>query len=268
MMSTESASANLSSRERDIRHLECRRKGIPIDEPLFPKNDDNDPQLSDDLEADLGLAWQLIEDANASQQPNPDNSAQAETAETRDEQAPQAPPPASPAPTKPQPETTEVSVLQTTSPSDVIGVSILGAAILYHLSPELANLLEILTSWGASILPRPEPTRQFLFTSFFMLLPLWISIFKVIKGILHLIFLLVENNRLDKAMKVCKEKLRLLEVGIAQSKELIGLQNELMELKKRQRELLEQESAKKKKGLNKKKRSSGVKKENKESKAW
>lgn len=267
-MSTESASANESSRERDIRHLECRRKGIPIDEPIFPKNDDNDPQLSDDLEADLGLAWQLIEDENATQQPNPDNSAQAETTERRDEQAPQAPPAASPAPKKPQPETTEVSAQQITSSSDVIGVSILGAAILYHFSPELANLLKILTSWGASILPRPELTRQFLFTVLFMLMPLWIGIFKVIKGILHWIFLLVENNRLDKAIKICKERLRLLDVGIAKSKEIIGLQNELMELKKRQRELLEQESAKKKKGLNKKKRSSAVKKENLEGKAW
>ncbi|KAL8754175.1 MAG: hypothetical protein Q9199_004534 [Rusavskia elegans] len=267
-MSTESASANLSSRERDIRHLECRRKGIPIEEPIFPTNDDDDPQLSDDLEADLGLAWQLIEDENATQQPNPDNSAQAETAETRDEQAPQAPPPASPAPTKPYPGTTKIPVQQTTRTSDLVGVSILGAAILYQFSPELANLLKILTSWGATILPRPELTRQFVFTVLFMFMPLWIGIFKAIKGILHCIFLLVENNRLDKAMKVCKEKVRLLDIGIAQSKEIIVLQNELMELKKRQRELLEQESAKKKKGLNKKKRSSGVKKEDKESKPW
>ncbi|KAI4259496.1 MAG: hypothetical protein L6R42_004541 [Xanthoria sp. 1 TBL-2021] len=266
-MSTESASANLSSRERDIRHLECRRQGIPIDEPIFPKNDDHDPQLSDDFEADLGLAWQLIEDVNATQQPNPDNSAQAETAETRNEQTPQAPPPASPAPTDPYPGTTKIPVQQTTRTPDLVGVSILGAAVLYQFSPELANLLKILTSWGASILPRPELTRQFVFTVLFMFMPLWIGIFKVIKGILHWNFLLVENNRLDKAMKICKEKLRLLDVGIAQSKEIIVLQNELIELKKRQRELLEQESAKKKKGLKKKKRSIGIKKEDKEGKA-
>ncbi|KAI4235916.1 MAG: hypothetical protein LQ349_002858 [Xanthoria aureola] len=267
-MSTERASASPSSRERDIHHLECRRKGITIHEAMFPTNGENNDALPDDLESDLGLAWQIIEDENATQQPAPDHSTQAETIETRDELAMQAAPPALPTSTRLQPDTAKVLIQHINRPSDVAGVSIFGAAILYLLFPETAKSIKNLTSWVASILTRPELTGQFFLTAFFMLVPLWIGVFKAIKGILHWIFLLVENNRLNKAIQICTERIRQLDVGIAQSKEIIALQNELMELKQRQRDLLEKERAKKNKGLNKKKRSSAVKKEDSEKKAW
>ncbi|KAI4097693.1 MAG: hypothetical protein LQ339_006672 [Xanthoria mediterranea] len=267
-MSTERASTSPSSRERDIHHLECRRKGIRIHEAMFPTNRDNNDPLSDDLESDLGLAWQIIEDENATQQPAPDHSAQAETIKTRYELATQAKPSALPASTRLQPETAKALIQHINRPTDVAGVSIFGAAILYLLFPETAKSVKNLTSWIASILTRPKLTRQFFFTAFFMLVPLWIGVFKAINGILHWIFLLVENNRLNKAIQICTESIRQLDVGIAQSKEIIALQNELMELKQRQRDLLEKERAKKNKSLNKKKRSSGVKKEDLEKKAW
>lgn len=268
MMSTERASASPLSRERDIHHLECRRKGISIHEAMFPTNGENNDPLSDDLESDLGLAWQIIEDENATQQPAPDHSTQAETIETRDELAMQAAPSALPVSTRLQPETAKVFIQHINRPSDLAGVSIFGAAILYLFFPETPKLIKNLTSGIASILTRPKLTRQFFFTAVFMLVPLWIGVFKALKGFLHWIFLLVENNRLNKAIQICAETIKQLDVGIAQSKEIIGLQNELMELKQRQRDLLDKERAKKNKGLNKKKRSSGVKKEDLEKKAW
>ncbi len=268
MMSTERASASPSSRERDIHHLECRRKGIPIHEAMFPTNGENNDPLSDDLESDLGLAWQIIEDENTTQQPAPDHSTQAETIETRDELAMQAAPSALPVSTRLQPETAKVLIQHINRPSDLAGVSIFGAAILYLFFPETPKLIKNLTSWVASILTRPKLTRQFFFTAVFMLVPLWIGVFKAIKGTLHWFFLLVENNRLNKATQTCTERIRQLDVGIAQSKEIIALQNELMELKQRQRDLLDKERAKKNKGLSKKKRSSGVKKEDLEKKAF
>ncbi|KAL8853034.1 MAG: hypothetical protein Q9221_002064 [Calogaya cf. arnoldii] len=276
MMSTDSALAiDPATREREIRHLELQSKGVPIPPHELPDNEDKDPSspLMDDLEGDLGLAWELIKDVHVAEQRNRDASGQAETTEAinehhdqdhHDDEAGQASPPASAAPKKADPETAKTPVLDITRTPDVVGISFLGTAIIYHYSPQLAHATETLLLWVSTSLPQPV-THQFRATIFFLLVPIWVNIYKAIKAILYWIFLAVENKRLDRKIKKCSEKILLLDASLAQSKEMLALQNKIIVLKEQQVELLKQqgdllepESAKKKKRLNKKKKNSGA----------
>ncbi|KAI4272400.1 MAG: hypothetical protein LQ337_005311, partial [Flavoplaca oasis] len=212
MISTESASTNLSSRERDIHHLECRRKGIPITELALPNvenNDSDDSQLTDDLARDLVKAWELLEGQETKHEPSHDTSERAETTDVPDgksdqhhpvdEEAPQASPPTLSVPTKSDPETTKSFIHKFTRP-DLIGFSFLGAAVISYYTPIPTHILNLSISRLRSILPRPI-TNQFLATTFFLFVPLYIGIFRTLVGILYWIFLLVENNKLEKAIK-------------------------------------------------------------------
>ncbi|KAL8636842.1 MAG: hypothetical protein Q9226_009200, partial [Calogaya cf. arnoldii] len=126
MMSTESASAiDPATREREIRHLELRSKGLPIPPHELPDNKHNgrsSPPM-DDLEGDLGLAWELIQDVHEAEQRNRDESGQAGTTETsnehhdqdrHDDEAEQAPPPASAASEKAHAEPAKTAFLHIT----------------------------------------------------------------------------------------------------------------------------------------------------------
>ncbi|KAL8875662.1 MAG: hypothetical protein Q9192_009010, partial [Flavoplaca navasiana] len=208
-MSTESASANLNSRERDIHHLECRRKGIPITGLALPhvdNNDSDDSQLSDDLARDLVKAWELLEGRDTTKEPSHDTSEKAETTDVLDgshdqhhpvdEEAPQASPPTSSVPTELDPGTTTSFIHKFTRP-DLIGFSFLGAAVISYYTPIPTHLLHLSISRLQSVLPRPI-TNQFLATTFFLFVPLYIGIFRAVVGILYWIFLQVEDNKLKK----------------------------------------------------------------------
>ncbi|KAL8885149.1 MAG: hypothetical protein Q9215_006947, partial [Flavoplaca cf. flavocitrina] len=223
-MSTESASANLSSQERDIRHLECRRKGSPITELALPNVDNvdsDDSQLADDLARDLVKAWELLEGRNITQEPSHDTSGKAETTDVRDgnpdqhhpvdEETPQASPLPSSVPTNPDPGTTTLFIHKFTRP-DLIGFSCLGAAVISYYTPLPTHLLNLSISRLQSVLPRPI-TNQFLATTFFLFVPLYIGIFRAVVGILYWIFLQVEDNKLKKVIEDCNRRIRELEVA-------------------------------------------------------
>ncbi|KAL9629766.1 MAG: hypothetical protein Q9204_005089 [Flavoplaca sp. TL-2023a] len=280
MMSTESASANLSSQERDIHHLECRRKGIPITELALPNVDNvdsDDSQLSDDLARDLVKAWELLEGRDTTTEPNHDTSEKAETTDVLDgshdqhhlidEEAPQESPLPSSVPTNPDPGITTSFTHKLTSP-DLIGFSFLGAAVISYYNSIPTHLLHLSISRLQSVLPRPI-TNQFLATTFFLFVPLYIGIFRSVVGILYWIFLQVEDNILKKVIKDCNRRIRELEVGNEYGREIFAVKKQLRESKERQKKLfggeVRGEGGKKKKGGGRKKKN--VKKEEEKVKA-
>ncbi|KAL8989009.1 MAG: hypothetical protein Q9169_008459 [Polycauliona sp. 2 TL-2023] len=177
--------------------------------------------------------------------------------------ASQTPAPTSPTPAEGHADTNTTAVQQITRRADMVGISILSTAVIYQYSADMACFIENATDWAYSLLPQSKKEPQFLSTAFFLLMPFWIGLVRAFMGILRWIFRSIENNRVDKAIKICKGKLRDLDVGIANSTEYNMLQLELIELKTRRFGGLNanQDSGKKKKNLKKKKRVSGVKKE-------
>ena len=273
-MSTDSASANLGSRERDIHHLECRRKGIPIIELALPNvdnNDSDDSQFPDDLARDLVKAWELLEGRDIIQEPRHDTSEKADTTDVldrnhdqhhpTDEEAPQASPLPSSVPTNPDPGITTPYIHKLTR-LDLIGFSFLGAAVISYYTPIPTHLLHLSISRLQSVLPRPI-TNQFLATTFFLFVPLYIGIFRAVVGILYWIFLQVEDNKLKKVIKDCNRRIRELEVGNEYGREIFAVKKQLRESKERQKKLfggeVRGEGGKKKKGGGRRKKS--VKKE-------
>ncbi|KAL8671466.1 MAG: hypothetical protein Q9168_004035 [Polycauliona sp. 1 TL-2023] len=319
MMSTEAASANLSNKERDIYHLECRRLGIPISDLNASENEvmGDAFQLTDELEGDLGIpindlenevmgdafqptdeleedleiAWQIVEDTIAEQQLEDDTLDQTRTTETgkanpdldsRDGAVSQTAitevanertdmdhhhggtlqtsDPAPPAPMEGRPDTKRLRDHQMAPSADIVGISILSTALLYHYYPDVEDLIEISTTWFQTILPESKNGPQFRATVFFFLMPIWIGIIRAIIGILYWVYIAIEKNRLDRAIKACKHKIKELDDGVVHSTEMLEQQNQLMELKMKKFELSTPDGGKKKRNLKKKKRV-GVKKE-------
>ncbi|KAL8841006.1 MAG: hypothetical protein Q9176_003578 [Flavoplaca citrina] len=269
-MSTESASANLSSQERDIHHLECRRKGIPIPELALPnvdQNDSDDSQLADDLARDLVKAWELLEGRDTTHEPSHDTSEQAETTDVPDgksdphhpvdEETPQASPTTSSVPTGLDPGTTTSFIHKSTRPN-LIGFSCLGAAVISYYTPIPTQLLNLSISRLQSVLPRPI-TNQFLATTFFLFVPLYIGIFRAVVGILYWIFLQVEDNKLKKVIEDCNRRIRELEVANEYGREIFAVKKQLRESKERQKKLFggegHGEGGKRKRGGGRKKKS-------------
>ncbi|KAL8684127.1 MAG: hypothetical protein Q9224_006590 [Gallowayella concinna] len=258
MISTQHASASLS-REKEIRQLRQRFAGHPIGPPPPRKRDSEIKSLLDqnpELKAQITEFKQLIASACISQdlqiasattgQIDKNEAGEAEPEDARGNgEAP-----------NPQ-ETPEQAVAQgkvtipTTrhgSTSDIIGVSILGAAIFYHYSSELLHLASLPFIWAYSLLPNmpdhstPELTIQHRVTLIFLLLPIWAALARATIIVSHWIFLLIENNRLKSALRKHGEINEWLEKAIALNKKCLEIQKQIVETKERVKSLYEKEN--------------------------
>ncbi|KAL8778379.1 MAG: hypothetical protein Q9213_007434 [Squamulea squamosa] len=241
---------------------------MPMDGPDYLENNEHHDLSANELERDLSTTLQSIQDGHSIQSPNLSIPTGADIDKFPDEQYTQhhkhdeatfALPLISNLPIKPLRETIETPEQQSTSTLDIVGISLLGAALLYHYPPSLYSLAERSTSWASTLLPRPKATLQLFSTAVVMLMPLWISIVRAFAGFLHWLFFVLENYRLEKLLQSRKERVRLLQECITKHKEILALQGELIELKKQADEVLEQVDASKKRDGGKKKKKSRAK---------
>ncbi|KAI4240971.1 MAG: hypothetical protein L6R40_004851 [Gallowayella cf. fulva] len=273
MIGTQYASASTGTRRAEIHQLRLRRAGIPISSSTLHENDiDQKPTVPHNPESQSrpDEASQLIELGHPTQD-SPIAAAQSDNT-TKSEQETQSQSSKDskngvhlldlPIPSITQPSPDEVHEI-TPQPdrnhtTDIIGVSILGAAVLFHYASDLfqhaSDLLHLVVvlpvSWTYSLLPDIPPpqqqTYQLRFTLFFLSTPILAALTRIVIGVLRFIFLLIEDNALKRGLQTCeeimaylemvnrmeREKLRLMKRKVEQDRKLRVLEEENTRLKK------------------------------------